>query len=113
MGIALLESNHDQPQNLVEIQQLKLRFMTQSDELYQKLLEFDEDNLKAQLGIRVQEIARDPTARSASLESLDEALRATPRGGSPNRADVNFGDRLFKRLNVKSYNLICSELFTD
>ncbi|MEG4859503.1 hypothetical protein QUB75_18300 [Microcoleus sp. K1-B6] len=30
-----------------------------------------------------------------------------------NRADVNFGDRLFKRLNVKSYNLMCSELFDD
>ncbi|HSF75909.1 MAG TPA: hypothetical protein VLA84_19085 [Microcoleus sp.] len=60
--------------------------MTQSDELYQKLLELDEDSLKAQLGIRAQEIARDPTARSASLESLDEALSATPRGGSPDRS---------------------------
>ncbi|MEG4027421.1 MULTISPECIES: hypothetical protein [unclassified Microcoleus] len=76
--------------------------MTQSDELYQKLLELDEDSLKAQLGIRVQEIARDPTPRAASLESLDEALSATPRGGSPDRADVNFGDPLFKRLNVTS-----------
>lgn len=28
--------------------------MTQSHELYQKLLEFDENSLKAQLGIRVQ-----------------------------------------------------------
>ncbi|MEG4110521.1 MULTISPECIES: hypothetical protein [unclassified Microcoleus] len=87
--------------------------MTQSDELYQKLLELDEDSLKAQLGIRVQEIARDPTARSASLESLDEALSATPRGGSPDRADVNFGDRYFKQLNVKTHNLMCGELFDD
>jgi hypothetical protein len=87
--------------------------MTPSDELYQKLLEFDEDSLKAQLGIRVQERSRDPTARSASLESLDRALSATPRGGSPDRADVNFGDRYFKQLNVKSYNLMCGELFDD
>jgi hypothetical protein len=87
--------------------------MTQSHELYQKLLEFDEHSLKAQLGIRVQERSRDPTARSASLESLDEALSATPRGGSPARVDVNFGDRYFKQLNVKTYNLMCGELFDD
>ena len=87
--------------------------MTQSHELYQKLLEFDEDSLKAQLGIQVQEIARDPTARLASLESLHEALSATPRGGSPDSADVNFGDRYFKQLNVKTYNLMCGELFDD
>ena len=60
--------------------------MTQSDELYPKLLKFDENSLKAQLRIRVQKRARDPTARSASLESFDEALSATPRGGSPDRA---------------------------
>jgi len=87
--------------------------MTQSDELYQKLLEFDEDSVKAQLEIRVQEIARDPTGRSASLESLDEALSATPRGGRPERADANFGDRYFNQLNVKTYNLMCGELFDD
>ena len=84
--------------------------MTPSHELYQKLLEFDEDSLKAQLGIRVQERARNPTARSASLESLDEALSATPRGGSGDCANVNFGDRYFKQLNVKTYNLMCGEL---
>ena len=87
--------------------------MTPSHELYQKLLEFDEDSLKAQLGIRVQEIARDPTARLASLESLDEALSATPRRGSPDSADVNFGARYFKQLNVKTYNLMCGELFDE
>jgi hypothetical protein len=87
--------------------------MTQRHELYQKLLEFDEHSLKAQLGIRVQERARDPTARSASLESLDEALSATPRGGSRDRVDVNFDDRYFKQLNVKTYKLMCGELFDE
>lgn len=87
--------------------------MTQIDELYQKLLDLDEDTLKAQLGIRAQECGQDTTGRSASLESLDEALSATPRGGSPDSADVNFGDRYFQQLNVKTYNLMCGELFDD
>ena len=87
--------------------------MTQINELYQKLLDLDEDSLKAKLGISAQECGQYTTGRSASLESLDQALSATPRGESPDRADVNFGDRLFKGLKVKSYNLMCSELFTD
>ena len=113
MGIALLELNDGQAKNLVELQQLKLKFMTQIDELSQKLLDLDEDTLKAQLGIRAQECGQDTTGRAASLKSLDEAVSATPRGGSRDRADVNFGDRLFKGLKVKSYNLMSSELFTD
>jgi len=87
--------------------------MTQIDELVQKMLDLDEDTLKAQLGIRAQAIAQDTTARSASLESLEDALSATPRGSSLDTADVDFGDRLFKRLNLKSYNLMCGELFDD
>lgn len=87
--------------------------MTQIDELYEKLLDLDEDTLKAQLGISAQECGQETTGRSASLESLDRALSATPRGGSPDRADVNFGDRYFQQLNVKTYNLMCGELFDD
>jgi hypothetical protein len=88
-------------------------YMTQIDELAQKMLDLDEDTLKAQLGIRVQQISQDATARSASLESLDEALSATPRGGSPDSADVSFGERYFNQLNIKSYHLMCGELLDE
>jgi hypothetical protein len=88
-------------------------YMTQIDELAQKMLDLDEDTLKAQLGIRVQQISQDATARSASLESLDQDLSATPRGGILDPANFNLGDRFFKELNIKSYNLMCGELFDD
>ena len=71
MGIALLELNDGQTKNLVKLQELKLKFMTQIDEFYQKLLALDEDTLKAKLGISAQESGQDTTGRSASLESLD------------------------------------------
>ncbi|HEY9800493.1 MAG TPA: hypothetical protein V6D28_28670 [Leptolyngbyaceae cyanobacterium] len=84
--------------------------MTQMDELMQKMMDLDEDTLKAQLGIHAQEAAQDLTARSASIENLDEMLTAIPRGAVPSGQDVSFGNRLFKRLNVKSYNLLCSDV---
>lgn len=84
--------------------------MTKIDELVQKMLDLDEDTLKAQLGISAQAIAQDPTARSASIESLDEALSATPRGSSLDSADVDFGEKFFNKLNIKSYDLMCGEL---
>lgn len=87
--------------------------MTQIDELAQKMLDLDEDTLKAQLGIQVQLISQDATERSASLESLDEALSATSRGFSLDSDAFKFGDDLFERLNIKSYNLMCGELFDD
>lgn len=78
--------------------------MIQVDELAQKMLELDEDTLKAQLGIHAQEVAQNFTTSSSSLETLDE-MTAIPRG-----ADISFGDRLFKRLNSKSYYLMCSDI---
>lgn len=84
--------------------------MKKIDDLAQKLLELDEDTLKAQLGIHVQEMSQDVTAYSASIETLDESLTAIPRGVVSKGTDVSFGDRLFKRLNVKSYNLMCSNI---
>lgn len=87
--------------------------MAEINELAQKMLDLDEDTLKAQLGIRVQEMAQDTTARSASLESLDDQLAVSARGLSLDSAAVKFGDEFFKRLNIKSYNLMCGELFDD
>jgi hypothetical protein len=87
--------------------------MTELNQLAQKMLDLDEDTLKAQLGIRIQEMEKDITARSASLESLDEDLNMASRGLSLDSAAFKFGDEFFKRLNVKSYDLMCGELFDD
>lgn len=92
------------------IYRCQVKNMEKIDDLAQKLLELDEDTLKAQLGIYAQEISQDITARSASIEMLDESLAAIPRGVVSKGTDVSFGDRLFKRLNVKSYNLMCSNI---
>lgn len=86
--------------------------MTEINELAQRMLDLDEEILKAQLGIQAQKIAQDTTARSASLDSLNDAITVISRGVL-DEADINFGDRLFKRLNVKSYNLMCGELFNE
>ncbi len=87
--------------------------MTQLDEIIPKLIELDEDTLKAQLAIQEQEIANDATPRSASsLDSLEAALIATPRGGF-DQDTIKVGDRFFQKLNVKAYQLMCSDLFAD
>ncbi|SKB13870.1 conserved hypothetical protein [Planktothrix sp. PCC 11201] len=84
-----------------------------SDEFAQKIIELDEDTLKAQLAIQEQELANESTSRSASsLESLEEALIATPRGGFDEEI-INAGDRLFQKLNVKAYQLMCTDIFDD
>ncbi|CAD5980098.1 MULTISPECIES: hypothetical protein [Planktothrix] len=87
--------------------------MNQLDGIAQKLIELDEDTLKAQLAIQEQEIADESTSRSASsLDSLEAALIATPRGGFDPEI-INAGDRFFQKLNVKAYQLMCSDLFDD
>ena len=50
--------------------------MNQLDGITQKLIELDEDTLKAQLAIQEEEIADESTSRSASsLESLEARVR--------------------------------------
>lgn len=84
-----------------------------SDEFAKQLIELDEETLKAQLAIQEQELANESTSRSASsLESLEEALIATPRGGF-DQETIKAGDRFFQKLNVKAYQLMCSDLFDD
>ena len=84
-----------------------------SDEFAKQLIELDEETLKAQLAIQEQEIANGATSRSASsLESLEEALIATPRGGFDEET-INAGDRFFQKLSAKAYQLMCSDLFDD
>lgn len=87
--------------------------MPENRELAQKLLELNEDVLKAQLGIRAQQVSEDATSRSASLESLDEDLSTVERGISLRIIDIEFGNRLFEQLNVKSYDLMCGNFLDD
>ncbi|MBE9144271.1 hypothetical protein [Planktothrix mougeotii] len=84
-----------------------------TNEFAQKLIELDEDTLKAQLAIQEQELANESTSRSASsLDSLEAALTATPKSGF-DQETINAGDRFFQKLNVKAYQLMCSDLFGD
>jgi hypothetical protein len=81
--------------------------MAEIDELVEKLAELDEETLQVQLGMEVQSLGEDLT-RSASIESIDvEMLMAVPRGAEGNKA-LEFGQRLFKRLNGEAYDLLCS-----
>ncbi len=81
--------------------------MTQLDDLVQRLANLDEETLQQQLGIRAQNLGEDLT-RSASIESIDvKTLTAVPRGPEGNKA-LEFGQRLFKRLNAEAYDLLCS-----
>jgi hypothetical protein len=93
--------------------------MSQLDEIIEKLMELDEDSLKAQLAIQKQKLANDSTSRSPSrspssdsLDSLQEALMATDRGGFSQEI-INAGNRLFPSLNDQAYQLMCSNLFKD
>lgn len=91
--------------------------MSQLDEVIEKLMELDEDSLKAQLAVQEQQIANnDDTSRSPSsldsLDSLEEELKATPRGGY-DQEKIDAGDRFFQKLNAKAYKLMCSDLFDE
>ncbi|MFZ1029902.1 MAG: hypothetical protein WAN66_27165, partial [Limnoraphis robusta] len=85
--------------------------MSKLDEVIEKLMELDEDSLKAQLAVQEQQIANnDDTSRSPSsldsLDSLEEELKATPRSGY-DQETINAGDRFFQKLNAKAYKLMC------
>lgn len=90
--------------------------MSKLDEVIEKLMELDEDSLKAKLAVQEQQIANDATSRSPSsldsLDSLEEELKATPRSGY-DQETINAGDRFFQKLNEKAYKLMCSELFDE
>lgn len=87
--------------------------MSQLDEITQQLIEFDEDVLKAQLAIQEQQITNSARSSSgSSLDSLEVELMVAPRGGFDQNT-IEIGDRLFQKLNVKAYQLMCSELFDD
>ena len=88
--------------------------MSKLDEVIEKLMELDEDSLKALLAIQEQQIAN-ATSRSVSVDSLDNLERtliAQPRGGY-DRETINAGDRYLQNFNDQAYKLMCSDLFND
>ena len=86
--------------------------MTQLDDLTEKLIEFDDDQLMLHLGMSAKGISEDPEGqtRSASIDLVDLSIYEITRG---NEDTLNFGQRLFKRLNASSYELLCKDPFDD
>ncbi|SKB11122.1 conserved hypothetical protein [Planktothrix sp. PCC 11201] len=87
--------------------------MSQLDKITQKLIELDEDILKAQLAIQEQQITNSLTSRLwYFFDGLEVELMVAPKGGFDQNT-INFGDRLFKKLSVRAHHLMCSDLFDD
>lgn len=83
--------------------------MSQLDEVIEKLMELDEDSLKAQLAVQEQQIANnDDTSRSPSsldsLDSLEEKLKATPRSGY-DQETINEKRSLLPKVKCKSLQI--------
>ena len=81
--------------------------MTQIEELAKNIVELSEPELMLRLGLNAQEFSSNLT-RSASIDSID--LRSTPIQ-TRNKEAFLFGERLFKRLNTNSYDLLCKDPF--
>lgn len=86
--------------------------MTQFDNWTEKLAEFDDTQLILHLGMSTQIINEDLEAitRGASIDSIDLIPHEITRA---NEDTFNFGQRLFKRLNASSYELLCKDPFDD
>lgn len=86
--------------------------MTQFDDVTEKLVELPDKQLLLRLGMTTRGMSGDSEeqTRSASIDSIDfdeyEVTRADEN-------TLNFGQRLFKRLNVASYELLCKDIFDD
>ncbi|NJD52282.1 MAG: hypothetical protein FIB07_05375 [Candidatus Methanoperedens sp.] len=81
----------------------------QAEPAVQKLLKSDEEQLYEKLGIRAKAIAQDPT-KGSSFEpqvTYDKAQMGL-------KEDVmEFGQRLFNRLDLEAYKLICGSETED
>lgn len=79
--------------------------MADTEAIVHNLLDLDEDELVAQIGIKAQTIEQDASA--AELESLEEPM-AIPRAGW---SDVfQFGQDVFSDASAKAYKLLCTPL---
>ncbi len=86
--------------------------MTMLEEVTEKLVEFDNDQLMLHLGMSVKGISEDiaDQTRSSSIDSIDLNYYEITRA---DEETMNFGQRLFKRLNLASYELLCKDPFDD
>lgn len=86
--------------------------MTALNELTSKLVEFDDTQLFLQLGMSSQGISQDleEQTRSSSINSIEPVFYEITRSNSDT---LNFGQRLFKRLNAASYDLLCKDPFDN
>ncbi|MBD2124550.1 hypothetical protein [Trichocoleus sp. FACHB-262] len=86
--------------------------MTQIGDLTERLVELSDDQLLLRLGMSSQGISEDleDQTRSASIDSIDFSEYELTRA---NEDALNFGQRLFKRLNAASYELMCKDPFDD
>lgn len=78
------------------------------NELVQNLLELDEDELTAQLGVRAQNIEANP--RAASIDSLEESA-PVPRGAWDEV--LKLGQNYFDPVNAQAYKILCSPIGGD
>ena len=86
--------------------------MTTLNELTSKLVEFDDIQLFLQLGMSSQGISEDleEQTRSSSINSIEPVFYEITRSNSDT---LSFGQRLFKRLNAASYELLCKDPFDN
>lgn len=79
--------------------------MADTEAIVHHLLELDEDELMAQIGIKAQAIEQDESA--ADLASLEEPI-AIPRAGWD---DIfQFGQDIFSDASAQAYKLLCTSL---
>lgn len=85
--------------------------MTQLNNWTEKLVEFDNTQLILHLGMSIQSISEDLESQTrGSVDSIDLIPHEITRA---NEDTFNFGQRLFKRLNASSYELLCKDPFDD
>ena len=79
--------------------------MAEVEAIASGLLALDEDELLAQIGVRDQAIATDPSA--AAIESLDEEM-PVPRGAFDDL--LKAGKNVFAPASAQAYKLLCSPI---
>jgi hypothetical protein len=86
--------------------------MSDINQLINNLEQFDETELTIKLGNYVQNLGEN-LDQSAGIDALEAVSReAVPRGPVADKA-LAIGERLLKRLNVESYDLLCGNPFAD
>jgi hypothetical protein len=86
--------------------------MAEINDLAQKLLELDEDELEARIGMRSQSQSRGGEAEVAddSLDSLED-MDAVPRGAFNDFLAA--GKDFFTPVNAQAYKILCTEIGND